>query len=170
MPEECVVGEPERDPKQPSQADVDHAIALLKRGTRPVDVRKRLMQRGLPEDVAGLVVYDGGRGIRAEAADVLDAHRSDEDAVRALRERGFSERAATALIGELEDLDIRAAKREQRSAGVVAMAVGGSLFLIGGGLVLGNETGEFLTWPVAGYLVMAVGALLFAWGETHSTQ
>jgi hypothetical protein len=45
------------------------------------------------------------------------------------------------------------------------MTLGAFVFLLGIGLFIGNVTGLFRTFPMAGWLTMFLGGGIFGWGE-----
>jgi hypothetical protein len=164
------VDEIKQEGQPASQEDNEYADGLLRQGTPPVDVREKLMARGLSEDAAGMVVYNRIQGMRAMAASLLQAGLPMEAAVRALQEQGFSEPAAVAVLHGLADDSSQGVHHARGPLGVLVMAFGGIVFVIGVGLFIGNVTRLFPTLPLAGYLTMMVGGLIYGWGSRQVSQ
>ena len=49
--------------------------------------------------------------------------------------------------------------------GFIGMGVGGLIFAVGAFLWCGNVFGFFPTVPMAGYLTMLLGGVIFGWGK-----
>ena len=52
--------------------------------------------------------------------------------------------------------------------GMALMGVGGLIVAIGAGLWCGNVFGFFPTFPYAGYITIAIGGAIFAFGKKQS--
>jgi hypothetical protein len=60
----------------------------------------------------------------------------------------------------------KTAPEEQAETGIGFKLVGGAVFVLGVVLFLGNRSGALPTFPYAGYLVMGIGATIWATEET----
>jgi hypothetical protein len=159
-----------RNESQPaSQEDIDFADGLLKRGKPPEDVRDELVSRGLTEDNAGIVVYNRIQGMRALVAGMLREGLPMAAVLRGLKDQGFTEAAAVALVQGVTKAPVHGGQRAGGSAGLLAMGLGGVVFVLGVGLFIGNVTGLFRTIPMAGWLTMLIGGAIYGWGSRHNS-
>src|SRR5262245_57922880 len=69
-----------------TQEDIDYAVGLVKQGALPAEVRDKLMEKSLSEDVASTVAHNCVRRSYSEAAELLDMGLTAEQAVHALRD------------------------------------------------------------------------------------
>jgi hypothetical protein len=54
--------------------------------------------------------------------------------------------------------------------GMALMGVGGLIVAIGALLWIGNVSGKFISFPYAGYITMAIGGAIFAFGRKQQAE
>jgi len=155
------------DPIQPTdgnavtQADVDFAGKLLNSGASPEEVESKLRERGLdPTRAAGLVYNLMLQALYNNAAALLEAGVAPPRVEQRLVEKGFQPPIVKEVI---EDLLNRAQQQEPQDGRGSAplQLLGGVIFVAGIGLLVGNVTGVFPTFPFAGFIVMTIGGAIF---------
>jgi hypothetical protein len=154
--------------RQPTQADVDLAARLLGNGSSPDEVRLKLADRGLDQTTAAAVVHNAEvRGVYADAAQMLNNDVPPEDAEQHLVNIGVDPKLAKTVVENLvAKAQVRLQQAEDRHPPThfARLLVGGLVFAVGLILFTGNITGTFRTIPFAGYIVMAIGAIIARFG------
>jgi hypothetical protein len=80
-----------------------------------------------------------------------------------IEQRGLSPDAAdNVLIGLL----LNQAPQPSSAKRIVCKLLGGAIFVVGVGLFIGNVTGVFPSFPLAGFIVMGVGGAIWGAGES----
>src|SRR4051794_22495340 len=96
------------------------------------------------------------------AVNLLNKGASPEEVQGKLVERGIDQATATAAVRDLlirAHAQARAEKVEGRRQ--LRQLLGAFVFIIGIGLFLGNVTGRFPTFALAGFMVMCVGGIIY---------
>src|SRR5262245_28038140 len=144
-----------------------HAEASLGRGAAPAELEGQLAGCGLHPQEAASVVRDlvARREPYVRATELLDGGASRDETHRRLVETGLDPGVATWVIDEVQRARSgEAAARE----GSGLTAVGAVVFFVGLGLMFGNITGLFPTFPFAGFLTTGLGSLLMSVGQGRS--
>jgi hypothetical protein len=158
---------PDEAPKADGLQDYDTARLLWDNGTPPAELRQKLVKVGLdPQRAADLVnrlvAYEEKRKLHPRAAYLLRRGDSVKEARLRLIAEGFDPKAVVLVLDEVLEERARERKEDGGPALRVLVIV---VLLVGVGLLVGNTTGAFVTFPYAGGIVLALGAVLFAMGR-----
>lgn len=136
----------------------------LCRGEPPESIQSKMRTYGFPEEMASDLVTGvaANHSLHIEAARLLRSGASPEEMESRLVAGGVSPSTAARVVTEVLD-------RKQESPAIMVraglMLLGGLLLAGGLGLVIGNRTGAFPTFPFAGFIVMTIGGAIFAAGQ-----
>ncbi len=155
-------------PQKVSQADIDLAIELLNKGEAAETVHGKLVERGMPQEVAtGLLNDLFEQAVYNDAVILLNQGHSPDQVKRQLIEKGLGQSVAASVVD-----DILARNQAPQSEGTVTQmllqVLGAVVFVVGIGLVIGNQTGMFPTFPFAGFIAMVIGGAIFGVAERAS--
>ena len=157
-------------PKCPlSDSDIEYAAA---------EVRGRLLEQGMPEEAADEVIKDLlERSIFRDAAALLIEGFAPVGVKKRLIEKGLDRETATAVVDQLFiqiaamlALNQPAEAVEDSGSALFLRIFGGIVVVIGIGLFLGNVTGLFPTFPLAGYLTILAGAGIYGIGQKKASS
>jgi hypothetical protein len=107
---------------------------------------------------------DAVRTVYAHAAALLNSGVSPQQAAQGLVDKGLEPQVAKAVIDDLL-AKTQAQARQPRGGSVALLMFGGLLLVVGIGLLIGNVTGIFPTFPFAGFIVMGIGGAIFRAGS-----
>jgi hypothetical protein len=96
---------------------------------------------------------------------LLNQGSSPEETQHKLMETGLDAQSAAQVVVFAQD---RLSAKTGNVKATVLQLVGGAVFALGIGLLIGNITGLFRTFPFAGYLTMAVGGAIYGAGQRAS--
>lgn len=157
------MSEAHADENQPSPADIEFAIGLLNEGRTFDEVRSGLLERGLSQTGAEVVVQELlMRAIYADAVERLNRGGTPDEVKRQLVTRGLEAETASAVV---DDIVARSQAQSDPGKAIVLKGLGGVIFAIGLVLFIGNITQLLPTFPLAGYLTMLIGGAIFGAGQ-----
>jgi hypothetical protein len=152
----------EKAQQEISQADIEFTINLLRQNESAKAIQDLLVARGMSEEHAGRVLDEAYlRALYADAIALLNQGHTPNSAKQALTENGASPQLASAVVDDIL-AQHQATQPKGLARRIILGSLGGIVFVIGVGLFIGNRSGAFPTFPMAGYITMAIGAAIFA--------
>ena len=154
--------------KPAAQADIDFAASLLNGGASTEEVHGKLVERGLDPAIAAGVIRDWFvQAVYAEAVTLLNSGRSPKEVEQRLLEKGLEPDTAKAFIRSALAQGQEPQAQPTAGSGLFQL-VGGIVVIAGVGLLIGNMTGFFPTFPFAGFITMTVGGFIAGAGQKSS--
>ena len=137
-----------------TEEDVARAIGLMRQGLSPDTVRAKLVEGGMSPGIADHAIQVAGeRQLSAESFEMLANGRSPNEVKAFLVSKGVPQFTAEEVIqGHIYTL-----QSMRPNSGSVRKVIGGCVVALGFGLLIGNITGAFPTFPGAGFLVIIIG-------------
>jgi hypothetical protein len=148
------------------KGDVNLAVDLLNAGASLEEVQVRLLDRGLDEETAAATI----RGLLMpalynEAKALLNNGSSRRQVEERLVNKGLDPLVAKAVINNKVVSQAQPEARPTEGIGQIRHVLGVFIFIIGIGLLLGNITRQFPSFPLAGFIVMCVGGIIYKGGK-----
>lgn len=149
-----------------TQADYDYAVGLFNEEKSTDEIRKQLVARGVSEEAADGVIRDLLlQSVYAMAASLFNEGLSPDEVKQKLTDRGLSSESATVVVDDIVARQRPGAQPSDPGKTIFLKVAGGFVFAVGAVLFIGNITGFLRTFPLAGYLTMAVGGAIYGAGQ-----
>lgn len=160
------MSEASRENDAVTQADFDYAVGLFNEEKSTDEIRKQLVARGVSEEAADGVVRDLLlQSVYAMAVGFFNEGSSPDEVKQKLTDQGLSPESAAAVVDDIVARQHAGAQPSDPGKTIFLKVIGGFVFAVGAVLFIGNLTGFLRTFPLAGYLTMAIGGAIYGAGQ-----
>lgn len=143
-------------------AHLAHARELLAAGHLVEDVQEKLQARGLTAQETEEIICDlAVEAVYVEAVALLNQGLAPMKVKRLLTDRGLDAQMASAIVDDIMAQNPRPSWWPSVT-GILVRLMAAVVFAAGVGLYIGNTSGDFRTFPFAGFIVMSIGALIWS--------
>lgn len=148
-----------------TQADLEFAANLFNQGETAETVQAKLVERGMPPEAANALLYKLlMQTVYTDAINLLNAGHGPQQVKQKLVEKGVREQTACAVVDDIVAQN-RTATSQAGGGKPLLQFLGTIVFVIGIGLLIGNITRIFPTFPFAGFIVMFIGGAIWRAGK-----
>lgn len=148
---------------------------LRQNGAAPEEIQQKLIEAGVgPQEASALVdrllAHEATQEIHTRAARLLREGVPAAELQARLVAEGFGAELVDPVVKDLLEERAREQKDREETPGPILRVFGAVLVVLGVGLLIGNRTGVFPTFPFAGAITMGIGALIFAIGQYRASS
>lgn len=157
-----------------SQAGIELVTGMLANGESNESVRAQLTEKGMDtEQATWLLCLVYAKSLSDNLMELFAQGYSCDEVSDRLIAQGMEPDIASGAVSIVSEQFINTDEDEEETSGVETVVLrlfGGIAFCVGIILVYGNRSGEFPTFPFAGFITMSVGVALWKAGSPKTRR